>query len=161
MSDPKEIRIPAPQAPAPVENAAGLARHLERMARMVRGEAAPSSPDEGARQSGGGQPELGWWVLAQGEVLDDGDFQAREAARERLLAQVRRAGLMVEQHVWVWDETWRAQLVVATLPSHARAWRVAERLREKGLTLRVRREMPEGDAPGTAAATPGSDGEKP
>lgn len=143
MSEPKEIRIPAPQAQAPVEDAAGLARHLERMARMVRGEAAPSRPDESPPQTSGGQPEPGWWVLAQGEVLDDSNFEAREAARERLLAQVRRAGIMVEQNVWVWDETWRAQLVVATLPSHARAWRVAERLREKGLTLRVRREMPE------------------
>ncbi len=144
MSDPKEIRIPAPQAPAPVQDAAGLARHLERMASMVRGETAPARPDERAPRSEGGRPEPGWWVLAQGEVLDDGNFEAREGARERLLAQVRRAGLMVEQNVWVWDETWRAQLVVATLPSHARAWRVAERLREKGLTLRVRREMPEG-----------------
>ena len=144
MADPREIRIPAPQAQEPLRDAAGLARHLERMARMVRGEAAPARPDEGGRAPGSGQPELGWWVLAQGEVLDDGNFEAREGARERLLAQVRRAGLLVEQNVWVWDETWRAQLVVATLPTHARAWRVAERLREKGLTLRVRREMPEG-----------------
>lgn len=144
MSHPKEIRIPAPKAQEPLRDAAGLANHLERMARMVRGEAAPQNPDERAPEAGSGQPELGWWVLAQGEVLDDGNFEAREAARERLLAQVRRAGIMVEQNVWVWDESWRAQLVVATLPSHARAWRVAERLREKGLTLRVRREMPEG-----------------
>lgn len=144
MADPKEIRISGPGSPAPLRSAGGLARHIERMARMVRGEAAPSRPDEQAQAPEGGQAALGWWVLAQGEVLNDGDFEAREAARERLLAQVRRAGLLVEQNVWVWDETWRAQLVLATLPTQARAWRVAERLREKGLTLRVRREMPEG-----------------
>ena len=146
MSRQREIRLPLGEGKeakaGAVADARGLARHLERMALMLRGEAAPSHPDEG---TGGKTPATaaGWWVLAHGEVLDDGNFEAREAARERLLAQVRRAGLLVEENVWVWDETWRAQLVLATLPSQARAWRVAERLREKGLTIRVRREMPE------------------
>lgn len=143
MSGDREVRLPQGQGPdakpGAVADARGLALHLERMALMLRGEAAPSQPSEAPGEKAG----PGWWVLAQGEVLDDGNFEAREAARERLLAQVRRAGLLVEQNVWVWDETWRAQLVLATLPSQARAWRVAERLREKGLTIRVRREMPE------------------
>lgn len=139
MSGDREVRVSPDAKAGAVADARGLALHLERMALMLRGEAAPSQPSEAPGEKAG----PGWWVLAQGEVLDDGNFEAREAARERLLAQVRRAGLLVEQNVWVWDETWRAQLVLATLPSQARAWRVAERLREKGLTIRVRREMPE------------------
>lgn len=139
MSGDREVRVSPDAKAGAVADAQGLALHLERMALMLRGEAAPSQPSEAPGEKAG----PGWWVLAQGEVLDDGNFEAREAARERLLAQVRRAGLLVEQNVWVWDETWRAQLVLATLPSQARAWRVAERLREKGLTIRVRREMPE------------------
>lgn len=139
MSGDREVRVSPDAKAGAVADAQGLALHLERMALMLRGEAAPSQPSEAPGEKAG----PGWWVLAQGEVLDDGNFEAREAARERLLAQVRRAGLLVEQNVWVWDDTWRAQLVLATLPSQARAWRVAERLREKGLTIRVRREMPE------------------
>ncbi len=132
----------APAGGQPTLDAEGLVRLLARMTDFVRGEAAPLSPDEKPTQGEDGAKALGWWVLAQGEVLDDGDLSARDAARDRLLSQVRRAGLLVEENVWVWDETWCAQLVLATLPTQARAWRVAERLREKGLKVRVRREMP-------------------
>jgi hypothetical protein len=86
----------------------------------------------------------GWWVLAQGGPLDESDFQAREAAREALLERVRRAGILVGENVWVWDLSGRAQLVLTTLPTLERARKVAKRLREKGLAIVVRREMPEG-----------------
>jgi hypothetical protein len=75
--------------------------------------------------------------------LDPEDFATREAAREDLLAAVRKAGVLVGENVWVWDETGRAQLVLATLPTLERARRVAERLRIKGLNITVRREMPQ------------------
>ena len=141
MSQGKTVLAPRPNAEA-IWNVPGLLRLLERMTLCLRGEAAPAAPNEQPAAALDGRPGLGWWVLAQGEVLDDGNFASREAARDRLLSQVRRAGLLVEENVWVWDENWCAQLVLATLPTQARAWRVAERLREKGLKVRVRREMP-------------------
>lgn len=89
------------------------------------------------------EPKNGeWWVLAQGRALDPDDFDAREAARADLLEAVLRAGVLVPENIWVWDESARAQLVLATLPTQERAWRVAERLRQKGLAVIVRREMP-------------------
>ena len=89
------------------------------------------------------EPKTGqWWVLAQGRALDPEDFDSREAARADLLAAVLRAGVLVPENIWVWDESGRAQLVLATLPTEERAWRVAERLRQKGLAVTVRREMP-------------------
>ncbi|MBI5520015.1 MAG: hypothetical protein HY916_08135 [Desulfovibrio sp.] len=97
--------------------------------------AAGAHPEFGAQ--GGG-----WWVLAQGRALDPDDFEAREAARDELLEAVRLAGVLVPENIWVWDETCRAQLVLATLPTEERARRVAERLRQKGLDVAVRPEMP-------------------
>jgi len=85
----------------------------------------------------------GWWVLAQGGPLDEHDFEAREAAREALLERVRRAGVLVGENVWVWDLSGRAQLVLTTLPTLERARKVAVRLRQKGLAIVIRREMPE------------------
>lgn len=138
--------------------AADIARRIRRMTLLVRGEARPlprprpgqsrpapaGQPDAPEPQAAGSAPrrQLGWWVLAQGRALDPDDFQAREAAREELLDAVLRAGALVPENVWVWDETARAQLVLATLPTRERAQRVAERLRAKGLRVAVRREMP-------------------
>lgn len=170
------------------DSAADIARRIQRMTLLVRGEArslmhlrpAPGSllaefglegasrDAAGLHQKSGqkpgqkpGQPigqnagrgghaqpgkgpgnESGWWVLAQGAPLDPENFTSREAAREELLAAVRRAGVLVPENIWVWDEAGRAQLVLATLPTEERAHRVAERLREKGLAVIVRREMP-------------------
>jgi len=158
------------------DSAADIARRIQRMTLLVRGEArslmhlrpAPgnlvaefgpggaSGNTAGPRQkhgqklgqnagSGGhAQPgrSFGWWVLAQGAPLDPENFSSREAAREELLDAVRRAGVLVPENIWVWDEAGRAQLVLATLPTEERAHRVAERLREKGLAVAVRREMP-------------------
>jgi len=88
------------------------------------------------------EPKTGdWWVLAQGRTLDPGNFDSREAARADLLHAVLRAGVLVPENIWVWDESGRAQLVLATLPTEERAWRVAERLRQKGLAVTVRREI--------------------
>ena len=56
---------------------------------------------------------------------------------------MRLAGVLVPENVWVWDESHRAQLVLATLPTEERAERVAERLSKKGLAVVVRRQMPD------------------
>ena len=134
-------------------NAADIVWHIRRMTQRLRGGAGQQRPPalelddlrgdpQGAPSEEVAAPrQTGWWVLAQGGVLDPEDFGARETAREELLDEVRRAGVLVGENVWVWDETGRAQLVLSTLPTQERAWRVAERLRQKGLTVAVRREM--------------------
>ncbi|SNS21407.1 hypothetical protein SAMN04488503_3218 [Humidesulfovibrio mexicanus] len=138
-------------------SALDIARRIQRMALLVRRGAVQHPPsDTRTRPVRGDVParpghgwtndaprrQLGWWVLAQGRALDPENFASREAAREELLDAVRRAGALVTENVWVWDETARAQLVLATLPTRERAQRVAERLRAKGLRVVVRREMP-------------------
>ena len=157
--------------PSATENAASpgsareLARRIRRMALMVRNAAQPLMGQQPARLQGAtqgvpqgpgrgelqgpnarlraGEPSAhNWWVLAQGRKLDPEDFEAREAAREDLLYAVLQAGVLVGENVWVWDETCRAQLVLATLPTLERARRVADRLRAKGLAVAVRPEMP-------------------
>jgi len=158
------------------DSAADIARRIQRMTLLVRGEArslmhlrpGPGNlvAEFGPRGASGGPAGLrqkssqkhghnagsgdhaqpgkgsGWWVLAQGASLDPENFSSREAAREELLDAVRRAGVLVPENIWVWDEAGRAQLVLATVPTEERALRVAERLREKGLAVIVRREMP-------------------
>lgn len=162
------------------DSAADIARRIQRMTLLVRGEARslmhlrpapgqPGKPEPGAgfpqghssAKTGGkrpspytgkqcGKPGLDpepkngeWWVLAQGRALDPEDFDAREAARADLLEAVLRAGVLVPENIWVWDESGRAQLVLATLPTEERAERVAERLSKKGLAVVVRRQMPD------------------
>jgi len=169
---PKDPPGPA-DAARPMHCAADIAQRIQHMAQLVHnaanplmdhglsaaqaaalvaehGGAAPDllAPDSIVSDSNAGEPGaddsgLGWWVLAQGRLLDPEDFATREAAREDLLAAVRKAGVLVGENVWVWDETGRAQLVLATLPTLERARRVAERLRIKGLNITVRREMPQ------------------
>lgn len=87
-----------------------------------------------------GREALGWWVLACGKKLDPDDFRSRDAVRDELRRKVADSGVILGEHVWVWDEAGVAQLVVATLPNRERAERVAEKLRTKGLTIRVRPE---------------------
>lgn len=82
----------------------------------------------------------GWWVLACGDELDGDSFDQREMARERLLATTRLAGLVLPENIWVWDEHGTAQLVISTVPSIQRANILARKLREKGLTIRIKRE---------------------
>lgn len=163
------VRITPEGDAASPGSAAELARRIRRMALMVRNAAqplmgrkpaapqgavqgspqgSPQGPGRGqwqgpdARQRQGEPSAHNWWVLAQGRTLDPEDFEAREAAREDLLYAVLQAGVLVGENVWVWDETGRAQLVLATLPTLERARRVAERLRAKGLSVAVRPEMP-------------------
>lgn len=83
---------------------------------------------------------MGWWVLACGEELDEDSEENREAARDRLLYEVRMAGLVLPENIWVWDETGMVQLVISTVPTLQRAERLSKHLRAKGLTIRIRRE---------------------
>ncbi|MCJ2165815.1 MULTISPECIES: hypothetical protein [unclassified Pseudodesulfovibrio] len=82
----------------------------------------------------------GWWVMACGEPLDEDSFDSREQSRQLLLVAIRRAGLNLPENIWVWDEAGVAQLVISTVPSIQRANTLAQRLREKGLTIRIKRE---------------------
>lgn len=82
----------------------------------------------------------GWWVMACGDEFGSAPIELRDAVRERLRKQVERRGVMLAEHLWVWDETNRAQLVLATLPTRVRAEKVAETLRTKGLEIRIKRE---------------------
>jgi len=148
---------PQPSDPKGWTSAGDIARRIQRMTLMVRGEGQslmhlrpaprpePSGPGQDRARAGQEQNSdgpQGWWVVAQGRKLDPENFPSREAAREDLLAAVRKCGVLVPENVWVWDETSRAQLVLATLPTLERAQRVAERLRQKGLSVAVRRAMP-------------------
>lgn len=111
---------------------------IKRMSALVRRELAHD-----VARSFGEDPDAhreGWWVLACGDELDENSFDEREEARNLLLSEVEVAGVVLPEHVWVWDEARRAQLVITTMPTKERAERVAEVLREKGLTIRVRRE---------------------
>lgn len=83
---------------------------------------------------------LGWWVLACGEVLDDDSLENRDNSREKLLHEVRLAGLVLPENIWVWDDTGQAQLVIATVPTLERAERLAKHLQKKGLVMRIRKE---------------------
>lgn len=95
-----------------------------------------------SRTAGPARP--GWWVLLQGEPFAGLDFAARDAARQKLLEIARAAGMRPAECVWVWDETDRAQLVAAALPTRDEARLLAARLRVRGLSVRVKREEPEG-----------------
>jgi len=83
---------------------------------------------------------LGWWVLACGDQLDEDSEEQRDEARERLLNEVRMAGLVLPENIWVWDDTGMAQLVISTVPTLQRAERLSKHLRSKGLTIRIHRE---------------------
>jgi len=122
------------------DNIHQIEESILRMTAVVRqGQAALTAKSFGEER----RPDLrprGWWVLACGEPLDEDSFGSRETARKRLLAATRRAGLILPENIWVWDEAGTAQLVISTVPSLERAQTLASRLREKGLTIRVKRE---------------------
>ncbi|HBE94898.1 MAG TPA: hypothetical protein DDW80_05585, partial [Desulfovibrio sp.] len=90
--------------------------------------------------------QRGWWVLALGEPFAGLSFEERDAVRARLCETVALRGIHLPQCLWVWDETDRAQLVLATVPSREMAGLLAERLSVRGLDVRVRRELPEAAA---------------
>lgn len=83
---------------------------------------------------------LGWWVLACGDELDKDSLAARDDIRGKLLHEVRMAGLVLPENIWVWDEEGKAQLVIATVPTLERAERLAVHLKRKGLVIRIKRE---------------------
>lgn len=117
-----------------------LEESIRRMTAVVRQEQA----DDVAR-SFGDDPNselrpLGWWVLACGDDLNEDSQEERDATRDKLLLEVRMAGLVLPENIWIWDETGKAQLVISTVPSLERAQRLSNHLRSKGLTIRVRRE---------------------
>lgn len=112
--------------------AARVVRTIRRLTAVVRGEwRFDDLPDPSLDGEGG------WWVLAVGEPYGRADFDARDQARDRLRQSVTRCGVEMSEFVWVWDETDRAQLVLATLPGKQRAERLAERYRARGLSVRV------------------------
>ena len=108
-------------------DAGAVARSIGRMRSLLR---------RGGGAVGADDP---WWVLAVGEELDREDFAARDAARERLEQRVRRAGIALEERVWVWDETNRAQLKLLALPGREEAEALARALAGRGLKVRIRR----------------------
>lgn len=87
--------------------------------------------------------DKGWWVLALGESFAGLSFEERDTARAKLCEVVALRGVHLPQCVWVWDETNRAQLVLATVPSRELASLLAARLSGLGLSVRIRRELPE------------------
>ncbi|MEF2144907.1 MAG: hypothetical protein V3573_05635 [Desulfovibrionaceae bacterium] len=111
------------------------AKQLEASIRRLT--AAVRRASGGAR---GGVSGYGWWVLACGDSIGDKPFEDRDQARERLRAEVEAAGIVLPEYIWVWDDEDRALLVITTLPSRDRAERVADRLRGRGLTMRVAKE---------------------
>lgn len=83
---------------------------------------------------------LGWWILACGEPLNEDSFDEREKSRERLLESVKNVGLVLPENIWIWDEAGTAQLIIRTVPTLERAKLLSRHLRDKGLTIRIRRE---------------------
>lgn len=125
---PEDITGNSGQPAEPLEGVLDSIRRMTASVRFSVGEVTQADFDEG------------WWVLAVGEDLGAAPFAERERARERLRQEVEGAGVVLAEYVWVWDESRAAQLVLSTLPSLERAQRVAERLRAKGLQVRVTRQ---------------------
>jgi len=113
---------------------------IRRMTAVVRQEQATQTARSFGEETDPEVKPLGWWVLACGEELDEESFNQRERSRERLLEEVSKAGLVLPENIWVWDEAGTAQLVIGTVPTLKRADHLAKRLREKGLNIRIRRE---------------------
>ncbi|BDQ35162.1 hypothetical protein [Pseudodesulfovibrio portus] len=122
------------------DNIHQIEKSILRMTAVVRqGQAELTAKSFGEERNPDLRPR-GWWVLACGEPLAEDSFDSRETARERLLIATRKAGLVLPENIWVWDEAGTAQLVISTVPSLERAQILASHLREKGLTIRVKRE---------------------
>jgi hypothetical protein len=117
-----------------------LEESILRMTAVVRAKQAALTAQSFGEESDPNLRPRGWWVLACGEPLDQESFGQREVARQRLLAATRKAGLVLPENIWVWDEKGTAQLVISTVPSIQRANILAQKLREKGLTIRIKRE---------------------
>jgi hypothetical protein len=97
-----------------------------------------TEPDEPPRS-----PDSGWWVLVCGAHLDAEDFDQREAAREDLRLTLSAHGISLREHIWVWDETDRAQVVVGQHASIRKAKRHADDLGRFGLEVRIISRCPD------------------
>lgn len=119
------------------DDAKRLAALIERMASTAREHAAASRG-------------RAWWVLLCGGALDADDFDQRERMREGLAEVARELGLVLSEHIWVWDDRNRAQLVVGRHATRELALeesgRLAERIRALGrhVEVRVMEELEEG-----------------
>jgi len=81
-------------------------------------------------------------VLACGDSFSGLEFPERDLARERLRESVARAGLTFVEHYWIWDETHRAQLLVASTPSGHKAKQFKDHLERHGIGARITRQLP-------------------
>jgi len=118
-----------------------LEASIHRMTAVVRqGQAALTAQSFGENPDPMTRPK-GWWVLACGDELDTDSMEKRDDARARLLKEARLAGVVLSEHIWVWDEEGKAQLVISTVPSLERAQILADALKRKGLIIRIRREV--------------------
>ena len=121
-------------------NISKVEESIQRMTAVIRAKQAALTAQSFGEEIDPKLRPRGWWVLACGEPLDQDSFDRRERSRERLLAATRKAGLSLPENIWVWDETGAAQLVISTVPSIQRANILAQKLREKGLSIRIKRE---------------------
>jgi hypothetical protein len=83
-----------------------------------------------------------WLVLACGKPLE-ASLERRDMVRDELRREVAENGLAPREHVWVWDETNQAQLVLGTFESRELADQFALSLRTSGLRLKVVRDFDE------------------
>ena len=83
----------------------------------------------------------GWWVVAQGDVFDTSSTAQREKVRATLRDDVAATGITLSEHIWVWDNSCRAQLVLGTVSSKSEADQLAENFRRLGLNIAVIREF--------------------
>lgn len=87
----------------------------------------------------------GWWVLAVGEPLDADSFEQRERMRDALRRELSQRSIPLAQHVWVWDETNRAQVVLRSFEHRELAEAFAAAMEKRGLRVRVAREWDSND----------------
>ena len=81
-------------------------------------------------------------VLACGDSFHGLEFPERDRARERLRERVAETGLTFVEHYWVWDETHRAQLLVASTSSSHKAEQFRILLERYGIRARITSQLP-------------------
>jgi len=100
-------------------------------------------------------PSSEWWVLVCGRPLERDSQPQREASRNSLLREMARRHIHQAEHQWVWDETNRAQVVVARFACRDKAEACRRALTAVELEARVIRGW-SGPAP-EPGASPTSD----
>ncbi len=81
--------------------------------------------------------EQSYHVLICGRSFAGLSLAERDQAREKLRFELFKAGIILLEHVWVWDETNQAQLEVASYQSLEEARGRQALLEEKGLRVRI------------------------